>query len=151
MIATPEHPRTRGAVCGWCILFVTLFTLSGILGTKKQIGRTTQLWTQLELEASDWVVRNVNYDAGFVGLCADRDFVSILTGRQIFCVDQKTADHFGLDDSTSEDVASLWNSTYVGRLPSAVRYCAVRTGSEKLPDAWRSVFANGEVQIYERK
>jgi hypothetical protein len=153
MIAAPNHPLTRGAVCGWCILFVVLFTLSGVLGTKKQIGRTTPIWNEMEAEAAIWIQKNVPYDAGFVGLCSARDFTAVLTGRQIFCVDVNGSAHFGLGDSMVDVVANLWqNSAHVGALPPAVKYWVDSTGASetRFSHPWSIAFSNRGLKIYYR-
>jgi hypothetical protein len=154
MIATSNHAQTRGAVCGYCILFVILFTLSGILGIQKQMHGIDYLWSSSELEIANWIRANVGSNSAFSGNCPSIAFVAVLTGRPVYCVEH--SDHFGLlrSDECRPIVTELFEIPgQLSALPPSIEYfIAVSNGSifETDSQGWSLRYASESASIYQR-
>jgi hypothetical protein len=132
MVASSSDSLAQGAVCGYCVLFVVLCTLSGVLGARKQLGQKTKIWTDGQSEIARWITASSNMDAGFTGNCSEIAFVAVLTGRPVGCVEHP--EHFGLG-SGSGPGANLQGIDY-----------AIGTA----PVGWALAYSSGSTTIYQR-
>jgi hypothetical protein len=96
MTSVSHDRQTQGILCGYCVLFVALCTLSGMLGIWKQSSEMAQLWVSGVGEIARWIAGNARPDASFTGNCSKTLFLAVLTGRTVSWVND--AEHFDLPD-----------------------------------------------------
>ena len=146
-----EDAHTKGALCAWCILFVSLSSLSGMLGVTRQFNNRTTLWSAIEQKASEWIQTGTKYNSVFLGNCSRVDASVVLGGRRVFCIDSSARSHAGFRvDKAAATVANFWRNPKMA-IPHVTH--AVDEGDvlSTHPDVWTPLYTFGQLSVYRRK
>ena len=153
LVNLSEDEHTRGAICAWCCLFVTLSSLSGVLAIPKQFTNRTYLWTPVEQKASEWIRSDTKYNSVFLGNCSRVDVSVMLGGRRVFCIDQTTLTRAGFKQTNAPAILQqFWiNPSDTSSIPQVTHAIDETEVLSTSPNSWTPLYTFGHLSIYRRK